>query len=348
MGMPEKDRQHVTMQDVARHAGVSPQTVSNVVNDHSARVSDQTRDRVIASITALGYRVNQSARSLRRGRTGTVGLGIPRFDSDYYSALAEALSRSFAARGLRLVTESTGGRVSAELDSLASSRLDAYDGFVLAVAAGDASQFDRIGTDKPVVLVGERALSSRFDHVLMDNVGGARRATELLLRSGARSVVALGGVTGDEESMPGLRTRGYLEAHSALGVDPDPTLVLPSGFGTADGYERTRALVASGRSFDAVFAFTDASALGVLRALADMGIRVPDDVQVIGFDDTRASRFSVPRLTTVEPGNDARAESVADLLVTRIRNHDGDPDRQVVMHPATVLERESTRRVPGP
>ena len=87
--MPGSDRTPVTMQDVARHAGVSPQTVSNVVNRRSARVGDETRDRVIESITALGYRVNQSARSLRRGRTGMVGLGIPMFDSQYYGALAE-------------------------------------------------------------------------------------------------------------------------------------------------------------------------------------------------------------------------------------------------------------------
>lgn len=342
--MPESRRSRVTMQDVARHAHVSSQTVSNVVNGRSARVSDETRDRVIAAIAELGYRVNQQARFLRRGRTGTVGLAVPTLDLEYYSALAEALSDRFARQGLRLVVESTGGAVSAEVESLASSHLDAYDGFVLALAAGDAGDLARIGTDKPVVLLGERALSSRFDHVLMDNVGGSRAATELLLRRGARSIVALGGVLDDEESMQGLRTRGYLDAHAGAGVDVDASLLVSSRADMNGGYLATRAAIESGLMFDAIFAFADSSALGALRALADSGRRVPEDVQVVGFDNTRAGRFSVPRLSTVDPDNEARADSVVELMVSRLADPDAPGDRRVVMHPATVVERESTRR----
>lgn len=345
--MPGRDRMNVTMQDVARHAGVSPQTVSNVVNGRSARVGDETRVRVIESITQLGYRLNQSARSLRRGRTGMVGLAIPTFDSEYYGALAQALNDRFAERGLRLVTENTGGAVRAEVESLASSHLDSYDGFVLALAAGDTPHFERISIDKPVVLLGERALSSRFDHVLMDNEGGARLATGLLLRTGARSIVALGGSHDDEESMPGLRTRGYVGAHAEAGRDLDQALVLPSTFDAEGGHGSIRALIASGRRFDAVFAVTDGLAIGALRALADAGLRVPEDVQVVGFDNTTASRYTVPRLTTVEPSNEARAETVAELLVSRLQHHDGVLERRVVVHPATIVERETTRRAHG-
>ena len=345
--MPGNHRPHVRMQDVALRAGVSPQTVSNVVNGRTARVSEETRARVIESITALGYRVNQSARSLRRGRTGTVGLGIPTLDSEYYGALAEALSERFAEQGLRLVVENTGGAVGAEIESLATSRLDSYDGFVLALAAGDTDHLVQVDTETPVVLLGERALSSQFDHVVMDNVGGARQATELLLRGGARAVVALGGVVADEETMPALRSRGYLEAHHALGVDVDEALLVASTFGIEGGYGGIRRLLEQGRRFDAVFALTDASAIGALRALADAGIRVPEEVQVIGFDNTRAGRFSVPRLSTVEPGNAARADSVVELLMSRMRHQNGHLERRDVVHPVTLVERESTSSPPG-
>lgn len=344
--MPGSERSRVTMQDVARHAGVSSQTVSNVVNGRSARVSGETRDRVIAAIAQLGYRVNQQARFLRRGRTSTIGLAIPTLDLEYYSALAQALVDGFARRGWRLVVESTGGAARAEVGSLASSHLDAYDGFVLALAAGEAEDLVGIGTDKPVVLLGERALSSRFDHVVMDNVGGARAATELLFRRGARSIVALGGVLDDEESMQGLRTRGYLDAHAGAGAGADRSLIVSSPVDTEGGYRGARAAIESGRVFDAIFAFTDSSALGALRALADSGRRVPDDVQVIGFDDTRAGRFSVPRLSTVDPDNEARADAVVELMVSRLAERQKSTERRVVMHPATVVERESTRR-PG-
>lgn len=335
-------RSNVTMQDVARRAAVSPQTVSNVVNGRSGRVSEDTRLRVIESITALGYRVNQSARSLRRGRTGTVGLGIPTLDSEYYGALAEALSDRFLERGLRLVIETTGGAVGAEMQSLASSRLDSYDGFVLALAAGDTDHLVQIDTDTPVVLLGERALSSQFDHVVMDNIAGGCRATEFLLQGGAHRIVALGGIDSDEESMPALRTRGYLDAHATVGFDVDRALIVPSTFGMEAGYEATSRLLEQGRAFDGVFAMTDSVALGALRALADAGVRVPDDVQVVGFDNMRAGRYSVPRLTTIEPANEARADAIVDLLMSRMTHPRGDLERRVIVHPATLIEREST------
>ena len=144
--------------------------------------------------------------------------------------------------------------------------------------------------------------------------------------------------------MPGLRTRGYREAHEAMGVEVDPARIVASGFDTESGYERTRAMIASSTPFDAIFAFTDGTALGALRALADAGLRVPQEVQLVGFDNTRAARFSVPRLTSVEPANDARAESVVELLVGRLTDPEGLVERRVVMHPATVVERESTHR----
>ncbi|WP_105566882.1 LacI family DNA-binding transcriptional regulator [Microbacterium halophytorum] len=333
----------VTMQDVAAHAGVSVQTVSNVVNGRSSRVSAATRDRVAASISALGYRVNQSARSLRRGRTGTVGLALPKFDSEYYGAFAEALSLRFAERGIRLVTEHTGGVVSAEIDALASSHLDAYDGFVLALATGDAVHLESVRATKPIVLVGERALTSRFDHLLMDNVGGAKAATQLLLRHGARRIVALGGTTSHEESMHSLRTRGYLEALSAAGVGADPGLVVSSGFDQAGGFEGLQRMIARGGRFDAVFAVTDAAAIGALRALADAGLRVPNDVEVIGFDNVDAGAYSTPRLTTVDPDNDARADSVVELMMARFEEGAAPLERRIVVHPAALIERESTR-----
>jgi DNA-binding LacI/PurR family transcriptional regulator len=107
---------HVTMQDVAEKAGVSAQTVSNVVNGRTERVSAETIDRVARVIDDLGYRLNQSARSLRKGRTGIVGLGVPILASEYYGELAERLSQRFSARGIRLVTENTGGVMTAEIE----------------------------------------------------------------------------------------------------------------------------------------------------------------------------------------------------------------------------------------
>jgi DNA-binding LacI/PurR family transcriptional regulator len=332
------------MTDVARHAGVSTMTVSNVINGRSQRVSEPTKRRVLSVIAELGYQVNMTARNLRMGRTGVVGLAVPAFEPGYYAELAGRLADRFEAHGLRLAMERTGASRSAELDALTAARLSSYDGFVLTVVAGDAADLDRLSVDAPVVLIGERAVPARFDHVLMDNVRGARMATELLIRAGARRIALLGGVRVAEESMQGLRTRGYRDAHEAAGTPVRDELIVSCGFGVEDGYAAVRDLVGQGVLFDAVFALTDSGAIGALRALAEAGRRVPEDVQVIGFDNLEDGRFTVPALTTVEPGNAEMADAICTLLVERIASRTAPVPARVVMPEARLVERDTTRR----
>jgi DNA-binding LacI/PurR family transcriptional regulator len=332
------------MTDVARRAGVSTMTVSNVINGRSQRVSESTKLRVLSVIAELGYQVNMTARNLRMGRTGAVGLAVPAFEPGYYPELAARLADRFEAHGLRLAIERTRGSRTAELDALTAARLSSYDGFVLSVVAGDAADLDRLSVDAPVVLIGERAVPARFDHVLMDNVAGARMATELLVRTGARRIALLGGVPVVEESMPGLRTRGYRDAHEAAGTAVSDELIVSCGFGTQDGYAAVRDLIGHGVLFDAIFALTDSAAIGALRALAEAGRRVPEDVQVIGFDNIADGRFTVPALTTVEPGNAEMADAICALLVERIASRNAPVPARVVMPEARLVERETTRR----
>lgn len=334
---------HVTMHDVAEKAGVSAQTVSNVINGRTDRVGAETIDRVTKVIDDLGYRLNQSARSLRKGRTGIVGLGVPVLASEYYGELAERLSRRFSARGIRLVTENTGGAMTAEVESLAASHLETYDGFILAIAASESADLNRILPTKPIVLLGERALSPRFDHVVMDNVGGGAMATGHLLDRGARAVVALGGAETGPESVQTLRTRGYLDAHDARGVAVRPELIVTTGLDMADGYRAIAALEDAGVPFDAIFALTDSSAFGALRALAERGRRVPDDVQVIGFDNVRASVYSSPPLSTIEPANDEMADEIVDVMLARLRAGGAAAAPKHIMMPTRLVVRGSTR-----
>lgn len=334
------------MIDVAREAGVSTMTVSNVINGRSQRVSDATRKRVLATIAELGYQVNVAARQLRMGRTGMVGLAVPDFDHGYFSELADRLADRLAQHGLRLIMERTGGSRSAELDALTAPRLSAFDGFVLSVVAGDKDDLEQLRIDTPVVLIGERAVPARFDHVLMDNVGGAQAATELLLRTGSRRIVLLGGQVSRQHSMPALRTRGYRKAHDDAGRPIDTELIVPSSYRMSGGYEAVLRLIEDKIDFDGIFALTDTSAYGALRALAEAGVRVPDDVQVIGFDNLRASEFSIPSLSSVEPDNDAMADAICTLLVERIDQGSSPVPARVIMPEAKIIERESTRPRP--
>lgn len=333
----------VTMADVARSAGVSTMTVSNVINGRP-RVGAATRERVLAAISDLGYQVNLAARHLRAGRTGVVGLAVPELERPYFAQLAGRLADRFEAHGLRIVMERTGASREGELDAVAFSRLRMYDGLILSVVDIDPAELTQIRTDAPVVLIGERALPSRFDHVMMDNVDGARQATAHLLATGARRIALLGGNPDTSANMPALRSEGYAIAHAEAGVAMDPELVVRCSFRLQDGYDGIRALVDRGISFDAVFALTDVVAIGALRALADAGRRVPAEVQVVGFDDIDEASYLVPSLSSVNPGHDEMAEAITSLLVAQITGGPtGDPQELIV--PAELIQRGTTNPV---
>jgi DNA-binding LacI/PurR family transcriptional regulator len=333
----------VTMADVARSAGVSTMTVSNVINGRP-RVGAATRERVLAAISELGYQVNLAARHLRAGRTGVVGLAVPELERPYFAQLAGRLADRFEAHGLRIVMERTGASREGELDAVAFSRLRMYDGLILSVVDIDPAELTQLRTDAPVVMIGERALPSRFDHVMMDNVGGARQATAHLLATGARRVAMLGGNPDGTANMPALRAEGYAAAHTEAGVALDPELTVRCSFTLQEGYDAIRSLLDRGIPFDAVFALTDVVAMGALRALADAGLRVPDDVQVVGFDDIDEAPFLVPSLSSVNPGHDEMADSITALLVAQITGGPtGDPKEVVV--PAELARRGTTKSV---
>ncbi|MBB6567553.1 LacI family DNA-binding transcriptional regulator [Kribbella sandramycini] len=330
----------VTMADVARTAGVSTMTVSNVVNGRP-RVGAATRERVLAAINELGYQVNLAARHLRAGRTGVVGLAVPELERPYFAQLAGRLADQFEAHGLRIVMERTGASREGELDAVAFSRLRMYDGLILSVVDMDPGELTGIGTDAPVVMIGERALPSRFDHVLMDNVDGARQATAQLL-AGNRRIAMLGGDPAGAATMPALRAQGYALAHHAAGVPIDPALNVQCMFGFQDGYDAVRSLLDRGIAFDAVFALTDVVAIGALRALADAGIQVPAEVELIGFDDLDEAAYLVPSLSTINPGHEQMAAAITRLLLARLA---GEPaaEAQELIVPAALVLRGTTR-----
>lgn len=339
---PERaGRAEFTMADVARMADVSVMTVSNVVNDRTERVSPETRLRVQAVIASTGYRVNLPARHLRQGRTGSIALAVPDFASAYFGELAARLAERLRPHGLRLVMELTRGTLDDELETLRSQHLNGHDAIILSMTAGTASDLVNVQPRKPLVIIGERSVPSGFDHVAMDNVGGARLATRALLDGGARRIAVIGGQVTGPDSMPVLRTRGHRNALAERLMPIDERLVVAGGVGLADGHHAISALLAAGISFDAVFGLTDAAALGAMSALAAAGRRIPDDVPVVGWDNTELATYAVPTLTSVEPDNAAIADNIVRLLLRRLDN--AAAPAETATPPARLVRRSSTR-----
>ena len=334
----------VRLSDVAQEVGVSTMTVSNVVNGRPG-VSEETRRRVLETVARLGYRPNTTARRLRTGLSGTFGLLVPDLDAAYYAHLASRLSDAAQEHGYHVVSEGTGATREGELGALSPERLAAYDGVVISPVALGADELRSTHIARPCVLLGERPLVVEYPHVMMDNIGGATLAVRHLLDTGARRIALIGGRrTVAFTDMASLRSVGYRRAHTDAGVEVDEDLIVEgTSFTMRGGYEAVLRLHESGVDFDAAFVLTDTAAVGVLRGLADLGRQVPRDVQVIGFDNNAETEFTVPRLTTVDPDNDAMAKAIIRLLLAQVRQGRRSAGPRNVVNAARLVLRESTR-----
>ena len=305
----------VTLADVARLVGVSVMTVSNVVNGRPG-VSEELRARIQEALESTGYRPNPSARALKSGRTGVIGLAVPSLAAPYFAQLAARIATAAVARGYRVAVEQTGARASGELEAIATSRRMALDGLILSVVGAAPADLRTLAADGPLVLLGERTPDRAIDHVSMPNEAGAEAATRHLIERGARRIAFIGGEHDRTDDGVGRRLAGYRRALADAGLPP--TLLTVPDLTLAAGREAVAHLEPD---VDALLAVTDTVALGALRGLADAGRSVPGDVRVVGFDDLEEAAFSVPSLTSVRPDHEGMASLAVELLIRRIEGH---------------------------
>jgi DNA-binding LacI/PurR family transcriptional regulator len=330
----------VRLEDVAVLAGVSMKTVSNVVHNYE-HVSSTMRGRVQAAIDELGYRPNLTARRLATGKTGMIALAIPEMDQFYFAEMARHIGEEAGRHGYRIIVEQTLNDVEAERAVIRDREEGLVDGVIFHPARIDTLEIARLRPGTPLVLLGEAARPVNTDHVMIDNTSAARDGVEMLMRSGRRRIAFLATVRGDITESTHLRLLGYQEALLAAGIELDPRLVLQSeGFSIDDGVRAISMAIEAGVTFDAVLCRDDLFALAALRALGQAGLRVPEDVSVLGWDDTAVARYNTPALSSVSPDKRALAAVAFGLLEERMQGYDGVGRHQIVPH--AVIERATT------
>lgn len=331
----------VTMQDVAALAGVSIKTVSNVINGYPY-IRPGTKERVEAAIEQLGYRVNLSARNLRQGRTGMIGLAVPELSLPYFAELADSVIQAAERRGVIVLIEQTNASRERELEVLHGQRRHLTDGLIfspLALGTEDRASF---AVDFPMVLLGERIFGGPADHVTMSNVEAARAATRHLIETGRRRIALIGSHEGETVGSAALRQRGYEQALAEAGLPLDPALLGEAGlWHRSTGAEAMERMLDSGTEIDAVFGLNDALAIGALHALHDRGVAVPEEVAVIGFDDIEDAAYASPPLSSVAPGREQIAQTAVDLLLARVAGT-APAEHVEVITDFEVVAREST------
>ncbi len=328
--MPSRTR----MKDVANALGLAPSTVSRALaSDDSPHVSVEVRDRVRAMCATMGYRPNLSARRLRTGRTDTIGLLAYEQYSLFFQWVTSLVHDVVSAQGLGLLVD-TPARLTALHGPAALANQWAVDGVVAYdVAADHPDMLTRLGL--PVVVCGPSAPAG-IDHIASDIADGARQAMDHLLSLGRRRIAFIGPEDRDDAAEP--RRAVYRQALDEAGLEP--TMLLGPVSGNRPDVRAFLTEYASGQPLpDAIFCVNDEHAIGCLRALADLGVRVPDDVAVVGFDGTVDSAFTSPDLTTIEQPVAAMCRLAVDLLARRREQPDAPPEHHVF--PCRLVQRGS-------
>ncbi len=329
----------VTMRDVAEHAKVSVATVSRVINK-SGFVSPELEARVRAAMASLNYQPSALARGLRRQETQTVGLLVPQLDHPFFSGLAYAIEKACFEADYRTFVCSAEENPAKEDAYIAMLMRQRVDGVILVptghTTAGVQALVQR---GVPVVLVDRDLAGLDISRVLSDNYQGAYDGIRYLLELGHRRIGVVGG-PGYSHPMK-QRIRGLTQALADANRAPDPALtIVDEGQQFELGYSAARKMLQRTPRPTAIFALTDVMAVGVLHATAELGLAVPDDLSVMGFDDIPLAAYSIPGLTTVAQPIYQMGAAAVDVLLRHIRDADAETER-IVLETRLVI-RKST------
>lgn len=337
---PPTPARRAGIKDVAARAGVSLKTVTNVVHERP-HVSVETRARVKAAIEELNYRPSLAGRQLQSGRSHMVTLAVPRIDDPYLGALAHAMIAAATAHGYTLLIDETGGR--AERETLAASGYPGHgiDGVIFSAAALDPQQITHMSHATPMVLLGDPVTNSTADYVSIDNLASARAVVDHLVAGGRGRIAFLGHQAARPTGVAGLRYQGYRQQAAAAGLPtPDEWAVGVTRFTREEGKARASEAITRLRSADALICASDLLAIGAMRAFQQHGIAIPDDVAVVGWDNTVDGAYHSPSLTSVAPALSRLAEVAIDALISRIDGNRATGTAYVVPH--HLVPRESS------
>lgn len=324
--------------DVARLAGVSQPTVSRVFT-HGMKVSPELAEKVRIAARELGYRPNTLARSLITGRSKTIGLVVAYLDNPFYSEVLEKLSRTLRDQGYNVMVFMTANHA-ADADALVHDLLDhQVDGLIMASVGMSSDLTERLSAEGvPLVLFNRRHEDGSIGYITSANEAGARKATEFLIAGGHKRIAHISGWQGASTGRD--RTEGFLKALAA--ADMEPHEIISGLFSREAAAAATRSLFAGGPSPDAIFVGNDHMAFAVMEVIRqELGLRVPEDVSVVGYDDIAMSSWGSWQLTTVRQPVNRMIEIVVDQVLGLIRSSDAEREQIEIEGPLII--RKSAR-----
>ncbi|EJL8258191.1 TPA: substrate-binding domain-containing protein [Vibrio cholerae] len=331
-----------TMKDIARLAGVSTSTVSHVINK-SRFVSDEIAERVNNAAQQLNYAPSALARSLKMNRTKTIGMLVTTSTNPFFGEVVKGVERSCYHKGYNLIlcnTEGDNQRMKASINTLLQKRVD---GLLLMCSTLEGERldvFDRY-PDIPVVVMDWGPILFASDKIQDNSLQGGYMAAKHLIECGHKEIGCITGPLIRHQAQ--MRYEGYKRALAEAGIAMNPDWIVESDFECEGGYQAFEKLYERGKLPSALFVSNDMMAMGVIQAASQRGLRVPDDLSLIGYDDVHIAKFMTPALTTIHQPKYRLGKAAVDTLLYRLENP--DTTAQVVQLEPTLVVRNSVRKL---
>ncbi|EII2376217.1 TPA: substrate-binding domain-containing protein [Vibrio cholerae] len=331
-----------TMKDIARLAGVSTSTVSHVINK-SRFVSDEIAERVNNAAQQLNYAPSALARSLKMNRTKTIGMLVTTSTNPFFGEVVKGVERSCYHQGYNLIlcnTEGDNQRMKASINTLLQKRVD---GLLLMCSTLEGERldvFDRY-PDIPIVVMDWGPILFASDKIQDNSLQGGYMAAKHLIECGHKEIGCITGPLIRHQAQ--MRYEGYKRALAEAGIAINPDWIVESDFECEGGYQVFEKLYQRGKLPSALFVSNDMMAMGVIQAASQRGLRVPDDLSLIGYDDVHIAKFMTPALTTIHQPKYRLGKAAVDTLLYRLENP--DTTAQVVQLEPTLVVRNSVRKL---
>lgn len=332
-----------TIYTVAEYAGVSISTVSRVLNNYPL-VKAETKAKVLQAVEALGYQPNASARGLAANTTGTIAVIFPKLSGPFFSALIHGAEIATSESGYHLLIYGASGTTLDADNQTLGMLTTKVDGLILASSEVSRCYIRNLQRQNlPVVVLGEEPSGTPVDSIQPDNVGGAEKIVTHLIEHGYRRIAMIKGPAARTHASD--REHGYRKALQDHGLPCYAELVTAGAFNENSGYTAMRHLLQQDPGPDAVFAASDQMAIGAMAAIHESGLRVPEDIALVGFDDIETAQYLHPPLTTIHQDMLGQGQLAVRMLLARINGTESAVETQIL--PTALVIRRSCGCTPA-
>ena len=335
---------NITLKSIADHLNVSVTTVSRVLNGKSDtyRISKETRKRILIAAKELNYSPNQLARGLRLQKSHTIGYIIPDISNPFFSSIAKSVEKFARKSGYSILLCDSEENTELEISLLQLMLNRKVDGLIISPVGIEVQHLLELSRRKiPVVLLDRYFPELDFPFVTSDNYKGALEAVSLLIEYGHKRIACIQGLR--KTSPNNDRVKGYIDAHKNNDLPIDQSLIVGDSFGEENGYIETKLLLKNKEIPTAIFAVSNLISLGAIRAITEEGLKIPDDISMISFDDQPYSRFLATPMTTVAQQSAQIGQIATKILMDQIESNTIIEHKGIFL-PTSLILRDSVSK----